>query len=169
MRPMRRRPGEAGAPARARGALTGLSLLIVGMVVASAGTVHAQTAPPPAVPPGAAAPPPATAPAAPPPAAATAPSLEAGDTAPPGAIEPLAPAQAPSPTLAPPPPAPPGIASPLVSPTPPARRPAPFYRREWFWGTVAVLVVTAVVVTVLTLGTGDPETPKTKLGDMHAF
>jgi hypothetical protein len=62
-----------------------------------------------------------------------------------------------------------GVASPLVAPAPPARRPQPFYRREWFWGAVGLVVVTAIVVTVLTLGTGDPETPATKLGDMHAF
>jgi len=63
----------------------------------------------------------------------------------------------------------PGLASPLVAPVPPARRPVPFYRKEWFWGAVAVVVVTGIVVTVLALGSGDPATPSTKLGDMNAF
>jgi hypothetical protein len=105
------------------------------------------------------------------PAPQPAPPLEAGDTAPaPGAppapevISPLGPAVAPAPTT---------LEAPLVTSTspipPPPPRPVPFYRRDWFWGAVSVVVLTGIVVLAVSLSNADPVTPTTRLGDMRAF
>jgi hypothetical protein len=108
-----------------------------------------------------------------PPAPQPAPGLEAGDTAaPPGAppapapgtVTPVAPL--PGPAVAP---APSTIEAPLVVPVPPAPRPPRFYQTHWFWGAVAVVVATGIVVLALTLNNADPATPNTRLGDMRAF
>jgi hypothetical protein len=158
MRPMRRRQGGTGAAVTARAVLVGLAF---GLIVAASGAAAAQTSPPPAT----ATPPAAVVPVPPPPP----PSLEAGDTAPPGAAKvdtvdplhapPLTPAQAAEMSATPP----------LVGPAPAAPRHTPFYRKEWFWGAVALVAVTSIVVATLTLGAGDPSTPSTKLKDMRAF
>src|SRR6185312_1135320 len=95
---------------------------------------QAPTATPPPGEPGNVAPPPAT-----PPATTTAP-----ETTVPGA---LGPAATPS-TLTPEPP----VAPPLVleqrTPQAPAKRPVPFYRKDWFWGTIGLVVLTTAIVLV---------------------
>lgn len=84
-----------------------------------------------------------------------APALEAGDTAPTAA--------APAPALE----AQPTFVDPVTEPLAP--RPQPFYRKPWFWGGVAALCLTAAIVGTLALGNGEAPTPRTTLGDMHAF
>jgi hypothetical protein len=104
------------------------------------------------------------------PSGAPSPNLESGDTAPPGAakVETLDPTHAPP--LAPTTEVVGAPAGPtLVTPPPPAPRPVPFYRKNWFWGAVSVVVITGIVVSVLTVGSSSPSTPQTTLGDMRAF
>ena len=93
----------------------------------------------------------------------------------PDAQAPAAAAQAPA---APPPPA----LAPTLAPEPAAALPpltldqgppprpghVPFYRKDWFWGGVGVLVLTAVVL-LFSAGSSNPPTPTTTLGDMRAF
>jgi hypothetical protein len=95
--------------------------------------------------------PPAITPAPPPaPAPAPPPAFEAADTAP-AAGAPLPAAQ------------------PQIIQGPLTPRPEPFYRKPWFWGGVAALLLTAAIVGSLTLGSTEAPTPRTTLGDMHAF
>jgi hypothetical protein len=98
--------------------------------------------------------------------------LEAGDTAPPPGAPPTSappPAVPVSPLSPVPAAAPAAVEAPLIVPPPPAPRERPFYRRDWFWGAVAVVVATGIVVLALTLNNADPVTPNTRLGDMRAF
>src|SRR5262245_61716820 len=106
------------------------TLLLVLTLVGSqaAWAADPATAPPPPDPTSAA--PPAAAPGAAPvdQAAPAAPAaLEAGDTAPPGAVQPLGAPGAPAPGI---------MTAPdnqSWSSVPPAPRPRPFYKRNWFW------------------------------------
>jgi hypothetical protein len=56
----------------------------------------------------------------------------------------------------------------LVAP-PPAKRHAPFYHTDWFWGGVGVLVITGAILLSVALSSQDPIKPSTRLGDMRAF
>lgn len=95
--------------------------------------------------------PPAITPVAPPPSGA---ALEAGDTAPTTAAPALAAQQQP-------------FVDPGLRPLTP--RPEPFYRKPWFWGGVAALCLTAAIVGTFALGNSEAPTPRTTLGNMHAF
>ena len=44
----------------------------------------------------------------------------------------------------------------------------PFYRKDWFWGAVGVVVLTAAIILFSAESPG-PGTPTTTLGDMRAF
>jgi hypothetical protein len=111
---------------------------------------------------------PATEPAAPPAEPTPPAALEAGDTAPaPGApVQPLTP-YAPGTSA-------PGVTPPMAvaEPGPPperARAKPPVYEEPWFWSVVGVVVVTVAIITLVSIGSPDPTTPKTTLGDMRAF
>ena len=139
--------------------------VLVGILL-GAGLARAQTVPP-AMPgtaaadagaplPDAQAPAPdAQAPAAPP-----APDQAPAATPPPGATAPV-------PTLTPEPPA--ALPALTLDQGPPPRPGnVPFYRKDWFWGGVGVLVLTAVIL-LFSAGSSNPATPSTTLGDMRAF
>jgi hypothetical protein len=143
---MRRRPALAPLP---------LVLLFVPVLVAAEGTAAAQSAvePPPA----------ATSPA-PPPADPTPP--------PPAAVTPVAP-MVPADPAAQPPQAgaaqPPAFTVAETAPVPaPPPRPTPFYRKDWFWGGVAVVGIVALIV-IFSRGSSSIDKPDTTLGDMRAF
>jgi len=53
-------------------------------------------------------------------------------------------------------------------PQPPSERPVPFYRKNWFWGTVGLVVLTTAIIVVSTSTSGSSP-PTTTLGNMHAF
>ncbi len=127
-----------------------MTLLIASL---SGAPAWAQTEPPPV---GAAVP--EAAPAAPPPAEAA--------PAPAPSVAPL-PAAAAPPSLEAPAPAPvidPGALPPLP---PPEERP-PIYKQTWFWAVIAVVGVTAAMITY-GLATQGPATPSTDFGNMRAF
>ncbi len=50
----------------------------------------------------------------------------------------------------------------------PSERPVPFYRKNWFWGTVGLVVLTTAIIVVSTTTSGSSP-PTTTLGNMHAF
>jgi hypothetical protein len=50
----------------------------------------------------------------------------------------------------------------------PDEQPVPFYRKEWFWGTVGIVVLTTAIILVASASPG-PSPPTTTLGNMHAF
>jgi hypothetical protein len=121
--------------------------------------------------------------AAEPPSPNQPPPLGSSDTAPPPGALPssIPPADVPSGTAE----APPGSVTPgtplpsasepvpatspwLVAP-PPAKRHVPFYRKDWFWAGVGVLVITGAILLSVALSSQDPLTPSTRLGDMRAF
>jgi hypothetical protein len=52
---------------------------------------------------------------------------------------------------------------------PASKSPAPFYRRDWFWGTVGLVVLTTVIIVVSASTSGSSSPPTTTLGNMHAF
>lgn len=120
-----------------------IALIVDGAAARAADAPDSDPTPP------AIAPAPAAAPAPPPPA----PGLEAGDTA--------------STTAAPMAPPPAVFVDPNGGPLTP--RAEPFYRKPWFWGGVAGLLLTAAILGTLTIGPSDAPTPQTKLGDMRAF
>ena len=99
------------------------------------------------------------------------------------------------PELSPPPPAAPAADAtpPVVGPTPPtptltpepvqmvplaldqrapqgseSGRPDPFYRKDWFWGAVGVVILTTAIILVSVASSG-ADTPSTTLGNMRAF
>ncbi|HVV15946.1 MAG TPA: hypothetical protein VHH90_01985 [Polyangia bacterium] len=95
-----------------------------------------------------------------------------GPTAPEAAAAPIVPVAQPgspmSPTLTPDLPA---VAAPaLDQPTPagPVPQGKAFYRKDWFWGALGVVVLTATIVLVATSGSS-PDAPVTTLGNMRAF
>ena len=45
---------------------------------------------------------------------------------------------------------------------------SPFYRKDWFWGGVGLVVLTAVIL-LFSAESWNPATPTTTLGDMRAF
>lgn len=110
-----------------------------------------------------------TGPAAQPsPPAETTPAPAGTPAAPPEAVSPLAPTpEVGGPTLTPDPAAvpPPSLEMPAAPPPPPRK---PFYRRDWFWGAVGVVVLTAGIVLFATSGS-DAAAPRTTLGNMRAF
>jgi hypothetical protein len=140
-----RRPVRLGVPA-----LTVLALL--------SGVARAQTeSPPPGSPPPPASPAPLelspAAPAAPP---ADAPPPVAGPTTP-------------TPTLTPEPVQTLPLALDQRSPqAPESGRPVPFYRKDWFWGAVGVVILTTAIILVSVASSG-ADTPTTTLGNMRAF
>jgi hypothetical protein len=160
------RPGVTMHPMRhAR-----LRLLFLGTVVLWSGLGRAQTAPA-TTPPSAATPPVPPAEPAPPPPPADAPTA----TPPPGQPPTLSPPPAPAPTSAPP-----LTLTPELAPAPPleldrqtaqprSERPVPFYRKDWFWGTVGLVVLTTAIIVVSTTTSGSSSPPTTTLGNMHAF
>ncbi len=97
----------------------------------------------------------------------------------PAPAQPTAPAPAPSvatapagdpsnaPTLTPdlPPVPAPTLEAPAMPPPPPRK---PFYRKDWFWGAIGVVVLTVGIVLIATSGS-DPQAPSTALGNMRAF
>ena len=52
---------------------------------------------------------------------------------------------------------------------PPSERPVPFYRKNWFWGTVGLVVLTTAIIVVSTSTMSSSSPPMTTLGNMHAF
>ncbi|HVT10157.1 MAG TPA: hypothetical protein VHO67_22010 [Polyangia bacterium] len=106
------------------------------------------------------------------PADAAAVSADAGAPAPAppaAAVVPVAPAgSGVTPTLTPDLPV---VAAPALDQPSPAGPPVqgkPFYRKDWFWGALGVVVLTAAIVLVATSGSSsDP--PSTTLGNMRAF
>jgi hypothetical protein len=44
----------------------------------------------------------------------------------------------------------------------------PFYRKEWFWGTAGLVVLSTAIILVSSASSGSAP-PPTTLGDMHAF
>ena len=123
-----------------------------------------------APPPSAATPPAPPAEPAPPPPPADAPTA----TPPPGEPPNLAPPPAPAPASAPPltltpepAPAPP-LELDRRTAQPPSERPVPFYRKNWFWGTVGLVVLTTAIIVVSASISGSSP-PTTTLGNMHAF
>jgi hypothetical protein len=123
--------------------------------------------------PSAARPPAPPAEPAPPPPPAEAPTA----TPPPGQPPTLAPPPAePTPASAPPLTLTPELSSTSAPPLeldrrtgqPASERPVPFYKKDWFWGTVGLVVLTATII-VLSTATSDTSPPTTTLGNMHAF
>ncbi|HVY38197.1 MAG TPA: hypothetical protein VHM31_09680 [Polyangia bacterium] len=65
----------------------------------------------------------------------------------------------------------PVVAAPALdqpSPAGPPPQGKPFYRKDWFWGAVGVVVLTAAIVLVATSGSSS-DAPMTTLGNMRAF
>ncbi len=65
----------------------------------------------------------------------------------------------------------PVVAAPaLDQPTPagPLPQGKPFYRRDWFWGAIGIIVMTATIVWVATSASSS-DAPATTLGDKRAF
>jgi hypothetical protein len=137
--------------------------LIVSLLVAllPPSAARAQTEPPPQT-----ALPPQTATAPPPGAGAASGSAAAT----PGA--PLAPTAAPLPAAPPPalPPPPPSLAAEpgALPPLPPTEEHPPIYKQAWFWAAIAVVGLTAAMITYGIASQG-PATPTTDLGNMRAF
>ena len=109
------------------------------------------------------------------------PAADAGlpDASAPDAQAPVPPPAAQAPTATPPPDAP--VSAPTLTAAPPALPPltldqgppaapgpVPFYRKDWFWGTIGVVVLTAAIILFSAESPG-PATPTTTLGDMRAF
>ena len=68
-----------------------------------------------------------------------------------------------------PPPAPSLVAEPgTLPPLPPTEEHPPLYRQAWFWALVAVVGLTAAMVTYGVVSQG-PATPSTDFGNMRAF
>lgn len=116
-------------------------------------------------------------------------------TEPPPPGSPLPPASQAPPELSPPPPLAPAADAtpPVVGPITPAPtltpeplqtvplalderaaqgsesgRPVPFYRKDWFWGAVGVVILTTAIILVSVASSG-ADTPSTTLGNMRAF
>jgi hypothetical protein len=159
---MFRRGARPRCGARARVAL----LLALGLVL-GASQAHAQGA-------ASAEPDPAATPPVPP--AATAPPAPGPAEPAVGGTATTAPATPPEqPTLTPehPPvltPEPPQALPPLTldQGAPPAAQPVPFYRKDWFWGAVGVVVLTTAVILIAS-ATSNTDAPATTLGNMRAF
>jgi hypothetical protein len=87
----------------------------------------------------------------------------------PAAVVPVPPPGSPaSPTLTPDLPV---VAAPALdqpAPAGPVRQGKPFYRKDWFWGAIGVMVLTAAIVLVATSGSS-ADAPTTTLGNMRAF
>ena len=49
-----------------------------------------------------------------------------------------------------------------------SERPVPFYRKNWFWGTVGLVVLTTAII-VVSASSSSASPPNTTLGNMHAF
>ncbi|MFL5304239.1 MAG: hypothetical protein ACJ8F1_03460 [Polyangia bacterium] len=65
----------------------------------------------------------------------------------------------------------PVVAAPVLdqpSPAGPVPHGKPFYRKDWFWGAIGVIVLTATIVLVATSGSSS-DAPVTTLGNMRAF
>jgi hypothetical protein len=52
---------------------------------------------------------------------------------------------------------------------PSSERPVPFYKKDWFWGTVGLVVLTTALILISSASSNSPEPPSTTLGNMHAF
>jgi hypothetical protein len=52
---------------------------------------------------------------------------------------------------------------------PASERPVPFYKKNWFWGTVGLVVLTTAIIVVSSTSTSGTSPPTTTLGNMHAF
>jgi hypothetical protein len=152
-----------------------LGPLFLAAMVLSGSVARAETPPAPTTtdaPPAATAPPSAANPPAPPPAPAAPPPPAQAPTATPPPGEPQ--------NVSPPPaPAPPLTLVPVATPAPPleldqrtqqaaSEQPVPFYRKEWFWGTVGLVVLTTAII-ITASATSGTAPPATTLGNMHAF
>jgi hypothetical protein len=105
-----------------------------------------------------------------PPPAGTAPPADPTAPPPPGTVAPVAPLAPATPPPAAGAPQPSSFAVLETAPVPaPQPQPTPFYRKHWFWGAVAVVAITAVVIVVFSRGSSGIATPSTTLGDMRAF
>jgi hypothetical protein len=119
--------------------------------------------------------PPGAAPTPPTPDAVPAPSPPAGPQAIPDAPVAAPPVDmpaeaAPGPTLTPSPDAPPPLAlEPAGARAAEGARPAPFYRKDWFWAAAGLVVLTTAVILFSTLGSSGSGTPQTTLGNMRAY
>jgi hypothetical protein len=163
-----------GMDPRRRRLSPGVPLLLAATILSS-GVARAQT--PPAspatdTPPAATAPPSAANPPAPPPAPAAPPPPAQAPTAtpPPGEPQNVSPPPTPAPPLAlpPTPTPPPPLELDQRTPQSPSEAPVPFYRKEWFWGTVGLVVLTTAIILVSSASSGSGP-PTTTLGNMHAF
>ncbi len=171
---------------RRRRVSPGVPLLLAATVL-WCGVARAETPPPPATPPATdtppaqappsaanppAAPPSVANPPAPPPAPAAPPPPAQAPTAtpPPGEPQNVSPPPAPAPplTLAPAPPPPPPLELDRRTQQAASERPVPFYRKEWFWGTVGLVVLSTAII-IAASGSSGPSPPSTALGNMHAF
>ncbi len=59
------------------------------------------------------------------------------------------------------------LEAPSPAPAPPPR--PPFYRRDWFWGAVGLVALTAAILLIATTASTDQAPPPTTLGNMRAF
>ena len=98
-----------------------------------------------------------------------APPLPAADAAAPEAADAAVPL--PADLMLPPeltPAAPLTLEAPAPAQVMPLRSHRPFYRRDWFWGAVGVVVTTAIILLFATSSSGE-QPPTTTLGNMRAF
>jgi hypothetical protein len=49
-----------------------------------------------------------------------------------------------------------------------SQQPVPFYRKDWFWGSIGLVVLTTAIIIVASSSSG-ASAPSTTLGDKHAF
>ncbi len=152
--------------------------LAAALALLAVGAARADEPAVPAAPPASAVPPAPTTPVIPPASAAPIAPAPAAPAAPapaapiaPAATEPIAPpvsgdpGSAPTLTAEPPAVPPPALEAPAPPPPPPRK---PFYRKDWFWGAVGVVVLTVGIVLIATSGS-DAKAPSTTLGNMRAF
>jgi hypothetical protein len=154
----------------ARPRLPGLLFLVTVVLWSELVRAQTATAQQTTTPPSAATPPAPPAEPAPPPPPAQAPTATPPPGQPPTLTPPPAAASAPPLTLTPEPS--PASAPPLEldrrTAQPAPERPVPFYKKDWFWGTVGLVVLTTAII-VLSSATSGTSPPMTTLGDMHAF